>query len=315
MTVSLSKIVMVMKMYITTDDMKYRQNYLEYLPHSVKEAIKKLDTSEDISEIRLKNDGAASIYSDKLYFLSDDGTLSQTEENAVTTDRGAFFEAVDKMSRRSIYAAQNELRHGFLTLEGGHRVGVCGKTLVENGKITSLSDISSLNLRIAREVRGCAEGIIDAVAMKNTLIISPPACGKTTFLRDIARLLSERMVKVGIVDERGEIASCYKGRPQLDIGANTDVFTNCPKSDGIMMLLRSMSPDVIITDEIGTQEDEETLFATLNAGVKIVCSAHGYDRDDLRRRGLLKSLMERNVFETVVVLSRRNGPGTVERVY
>ena len=302
-------------MYITTADIKQRQNYTEYLPTSVREAMKKLGETEKLSEIRLKNDGAVTVYSDKLYFLSRDGVLSQTEDDAVFTDRGAFFETIDKMSRRSVYAAQNELRHGFLTLEGGHRVGVCGKTVVENGKITALSDISSLNLRIAREVKGCAEGIIDAVSMKNTLIISPPACGKTTFLRDIARLLSDRMVKVGIVDERGEIASSYKGRPQLDVGANTDVFTNCPKSEGITMLLRSMSPEVIITDEIGTREDEEALFGTLNAGVKIVCSAHGYDRDDLHRRGLLKRLMERNIFETVVILSRRNGPGTVERVY
>lgn len=307
----------VIKMYITTDDVKNRQNYMEYLPPSVRDAIKNLgsEASDVISEIRLKNEGTVSVCLDKLYFISTDGALTQSATNILTTDRGTFFETVDKMSRRSIYAAQNELRHGFLTLEGGHRVGVCGKTVVENGKIIQLSDISSLNLRIAREIKGCADEIIDAVMLKNTLIISPPACGKTTFLRDIARNLSERMIKVGIIDERGEIASSYKGRPQLDVGTNTDVYTNCPKSEGITMLLRSMAPQVIVTDEIGTPEDEAAIFSTINAGVKIVCSAHGYDRDDLHRRGLLKSIMDKNIFETIVVLSRRNGPGTVERVY
>ena len=303
-------------MYLTSDSMTGIDNFTYYLPLKVNEIIRKPGAmAERITEIRLKKDGPVTVITDKLYYISEKGGLTQNTGSCLRMNMTEFNETVDKMSRRSVYAVQNELRQGYITLEGGHRVGVCGKTVIENGKIIQLSDISSLNLRIAREVRGCAQGVIDSVIMKNTLIISPPACGKTTFLRDIARMLSERMHKVGIVDERGEIAAVHKGKAGLDVGVNTDVYTNCPKSEGITMLLRSMSPDVIITDEIGSHADEEALFSSVNAGVKIVCSVHGYDREDVLRRGLLRSLMQQNIFETVIVLSRRNGPGTVERVY
>ena len=303
-------------MYKTTADIKKRLGYSEYLPDNLRRALEMLDGfhKERISEVRIKNGGYVSVYSDKLYFLSENGRLLQNTKGALSILSDAFYETVDKMTKRSLYAVQNELRHGFLILEGGHRVGVCGRTLIENGRVCQLGEVSSLNVRISREIKGCADEIVDKITGKNTILISPPACGKTTILRDLARLMSERMMKVGISDERGEIASAYKGIPQLDVGANTDVYTNCPKSDGMIMLLRSMSPDVIITDEVGTNDDEEAIFQVINAGVKVVCSAHGYGVEDLERRGLLAELLKKNIFERVVILSRRNGPGTIERI-
>ena len=122
-------------------------------------------------------------------------------------------------------------------------------------------------------------------------------------------------MRVGIVDERGEIAAMQGGKAQYDIGFLTQVYTGCPKADGMLMMLRGMSPDVIITDEIGAREDEEAIFAIINSGVKIICSIHGYDLEDVKRRGLINELTEAEVFERKIILSRKEGPGTVEKIY
>lgn len=309
-------------MYVTTYTSRKGHEYYEYLPTVVSDALKKAgETSlRKICEIRLKNEDAVSVTSDRVYFLNSDGSLADSPEKAVYISGGVFLNTLERMCQSSVYAAQNELRNGFLTLPGGHRVGVCGKVNVENGKIISMTEISGLNFRIAAEVKGAADFIMPYIfsedKLLNTLIISPPACGKTTILRDISRQLGGNMrLRAGIVDERGEIAAMRSGRAQYDIGFLTQVYSGCPKSDGMLMMLRGMSLDVIITDEIGTREDEEAIFTIINSGVKIICSIHGYGIEDVQRRGHIRALTEAEVFERKIILSRKEGPGTVERIY
>lgn len=310
-------------MYVTTAKTKASSGILQYLPEAVSKAYNALPEQEKklITEVRLKSGGAVAITKSVPYFLCANGSLVQKSGHAIYISREEFAVIIDKMSQSSIYAAQNELKNGFLTLPGGHRVGICGRTVVEKDEIVSIADMSSLNIRIAREIIGAADAVLAHIITPdlplNTLIISPPSCGKTTILRDLARQLGgERYCfKIGIADERNEISSMYKGCAQNNVGPLTDVYHNCPKGEGMLMLLRSMSPDIIITDEVSTRKDEEALFSLVNAGVKVICSAHGYDREDLLRRNLLSTLVEKNIFEKVIVLGKSKGPGTIERVY
>lgn len=186
------------------------------------------------------------------------------KERAHIVTKEEIKETIEYMSRYSLYAYENELRQGFLTLEGGHRVGVAGKVIVDRGKVKNIQYISSLNIRIAHEVIGCADELIPYITKNkkvcHTLIISPPRCGKTTLLRDLIRQISDgneyvKGCSVGVVDERSEIGGCYMGIVQNNLGMRTDVLDCCPKAEGMIMLIRSMSPQVVAVDEIGTAED------------------------------------------------------------
>lgn len=231
------------------------------------------------------------------------------------------------MSRSSIYALEEELRSGYLTLPGGHRVGVVGQGVLENGRIKTLKNISGFNIRISREIKGAANSLIPYLLnfedgrVYHTMIISPPQGGKTTLLRDIARQISNGIpnlgfygLKVGIVDERSEIASCYCGVPQRDVGLRTDVLDACPKAEGMMMLIRSMSPQVIITDEVGRIEDVEAIEEGVNSGVKIIASVHGSKMDDLEKRPSLSRLLENRIFERFIFLERKDGISKIEKI-
>ncbi|MCL2564288.1 MAG: stage III sporulation protein AA [Defluviitaleaceae bacterium] len=221
---------------------------------------------------------------------------------------------LELISGYSLYAWEDELRTGFITLPGGCRVGICGKTVVENDKIKTITHISGINIRIKHEIKGCANVIFKLIpTLAHTMIISPPGCGKTTLLRDLAGQISNKGKTVGIVDERSEIAGSYMGVPQNDVGMRTDVLDRCPKDKGMIMLLRSMSPQFIIVDEIGSKKDIEAIEQLVNAGVKIICTVHGNGIDDIRGRSVFKSL--EGLFDNYIVLSASNGPGTIEGVY
>ena len=228
------------------------------------------------------------------------------------------------ISNYSIYAIEDELRNGYITLKGGFRVGLAGQTVLENGRIKTLKNINSFNFRISREIKGVADRVMPMITeddqIMHTIIISPPGMGKTTLLRDIARQFSNGFqnfegVKVSIVDERSEISGSYKGVPQNDIGYQTDVLVACPKAEGIMLLIRSMSPDVIITDEIGRREDMKAIEEALNAGVKIITSAHGNNLKDVLSRPILKEVVNSGFFHRILVLGNSKGIGTLEKVY
>lgn len=229
------------------------------------------------------------------------------------------------MSRSSLYALEEELKNGYLTLPGGHRVGVVGKGVLDQGRIRTLKNISGFNIRISQEIRGAADKILPYLVnfsqqeVYHTLVISPPQGGKTTLLRDIARQLSDGFanfpgLKIGIVDERSEIAACYEGIPQRDVGLRTDILDACPKAEGMMLLVRSMSPQVIITDEVGRMEDIEAMEEAINSGVKIITSVHGSSLMDLEKRPSLSRILSRKIFERLIFLGRSAGVGTVEKI-
>lgn len=223
---------------------------------------------------------------------------------------------LELMSDYSPYSFEYELKNGFITLEGGFRVGMCGTAIMENGVIKGLKGINSVNIRICREVPGCSAAIMDKISrkgIKNTIILSPPACGKTTLLRDIIRNLSNRGTNIGVADERCEISGMYNGVCINDLGSHTDVYSCCTKSEGIMMLLRAMSPQVVCADEIWGENDCKAIESAAASGVNIICTAHAGDIGDLHKRADLNQIG--NIFDLAVVLSRRKGPGTIENIY
>lgn len=306
---------------------------LDFLPQRIKYAITQLPPTIQgkLEEIRIRIERPLEIrVQNASYFLTEQGTVSLEWQDGMLTTHEEANKIMNLISRHSLYAIEEELRRGYITVQGGHRVGITGRAVVEEGKIKHLKDIRSFNIRMAREYKGIGEQVLpyligsnnQEVFFYNTLIISPPGCGKTTLLRDLTRLLSYgsaqqklRGQKVGIVDERSEIASCIEGVPQNDLGPRIDVLDACPKAEGMILLIRSMSPDVIVTDEIGSEEDTKAILEALHAGAGILTTAHGHALKDIHLRPSLRSLFEQAVFERYVLLSRRQGAGTVECIF
>ncbi|MDD2421072.1 MAG: stage III sporulation protein AA [Heliobacteriaceae bacterium] len=231
------------------------------------------------------------------------------------------------MSGCSVYALEEEFRQGFLTLPGGHRVGLAGRVVLAAGQVKTIHPVSALNIRIAREYPGVADQLFPQLLDQEgkiyaTLLISPPGGGKTTLLRDLVRQVSKgrveigfRGVSVGLVDERSEIAACYRGVPQNDVGPRTDVLDGCPKSQGLLRLLRALGPGVLATDEIGRLEDVAAVEEALHCGVPVIATAHGYALGDLAKRPGLRVMLEMQAFQRFVVLKGRHRPGTIEGVF
>ena len=216
----------------------------------------------------------------------------------------------------SIYSYQNQICNGFITLVGGHRVGITGNVAMRDGQISNINYVSSLNIRIAKEILGASDEIIKSVMengrINNTLIMSPPGCGKTTVLRDLIRNLSNSGYTISLIDERGEIAAMYKGVPQNDVGLRTDVIDNVTKSLGMKMAVRTMAPQIIATDEIGTKDDVEAINYGICSGVKGIFTAHGDCIEELKLNQYLHELFDEKVFNKIVFLEKR---GIIKKVY
>lgn len=302
---------------------------LKFLAERIRNIIKKIDVQQlrSLEEIRFRANKPLMLQNSRGdWIVGNDGKLTVGNFNSFTVLQDDIIKTVELMSENSIYAYQDEIKNGFITLKGGHRVGLTGRAVLDGGRVKNIKDISGLNIRISREVLGCCNKVLEHIVSKrnevyNTLIISPPQCGKTTLLRDIARTLSDGVtslnfkgLKVGIIDERSEIAACYKGVAQNSVGVRTDVLDGCPKAMGMDLLLRSMSPQVIITDEIGNEGDRDAVMRVINAGVKIITTAHGYNVSEMKTRREVISLINEKVFDRFVVLSNTNGPGTIEEV-
>ncbi|HEY8449943.1 MAG TPA: stage III sporulation protein AA, partial [Bacillota bacterium] len=215
----------------------------------------------------------------------------------------------------------------YLTLPGGHRVGVAGRVLSEGGRVLRFREVAALNFRVGRAVPGCADGILpriwdrEAGLPHHTVVVSPPGAGKTTLLRDLVRQLSTGVPRLGIpglrvsvVDERSEIAACQRGQPRHDLGPRTDVLDACPKAVGIQMAIRALSPQVIVFDELGGADDAQAVLEAAHAGVRVVTSAHAWQVADLERRPSLAALWAAGVFGRIVLLDHRPRPGTVRAV-
>ncbi|WP_242622469.1 stage III sporulation protein AB [Intestinimonas timonensis] len=216
-------------------------------------------------------------------------------------------------TQASTHAVLDRVRDGFVTVRGGHRVGLCGSTVCENGVIRTMGTLSSLSIRVAREVPGAAAGVRpllrDGGRAGGTVILSPPGGGKTTLLRDLIRRLSDGIegppLRVGVADERGELAAMYDGLPMNDLGAHTDVLDGCPKAAALVMLLRAMNPQVLAADEVAGPEDAAALEEAAGCGVALLCTAHAASAEDLLRRPVFRRLVHRGVLSQTVVLTGR----------
>ncbi len=208
-----------------------------------------------------------------------------------------------RLTQYSPYAYKEEINCGYITIEGGYRVGIAGTVVDEGGQVQTIKNISSLNIRIAREIKGCSKDIISYIN-GNTIIVSPPACGKTTLLRDIVRVWSNNGKNICVIDERNEISGTYMGKSQLDLGERTDIIVNVSKEKGFEMALRSLSPDVIAVDEIGGQGDINSIKMALNSGVSILCTLHSYNDDDLIVKEGIAPLVKNKVFDTYIFMTK-----------
>ena len=233
-------------------------------------------------------------------------------------------EMLEYISNYSLYAYEQEMKQGYITIEGGHRVGMTGQAIIENGKVKNLRYISSINLRMSHEILGCADPIFPFITynkkLYHTLIVSPPRCGKTTLLRDMIRQISNgngwiNGMSVGVVDERSELGGCYMGVAQTQLGIRTDVLDCCPKAEGMIMLIRSMGPEVIAVDEIGTAEDVHAIEYAMHCGCKMLATVHADSMEELRKKPLFDQMVAEKRFERYVLLENREHVGQVEGIY
>ena len=308
--------------------MKISDEIINSLSLNLREKIKSVNR-ENIEEIRLRINKPLIINGNlQDYFYNEKRKCLDTSmDNAYIVTKDDIEQTFQIICKYSIHSFMDDIKKGFITLRGGHRVGIVGKAIVENGRVENIKHISSLNIRISKEIRNCSDKVMNQIIkspteINNTIIISPPQCGKTTLLRDIVRNLSNgsekynfKGVKVALIDERNEIAGSYLGIPQMDVGIRTDIIETCPKDVGILMVLRSMSPNIIVTDEIGSEKDIKALYTALNGGVGLITSVHGDSIEDIRNRKELKNLLDEELFKKVILLSAKRGPGTVENIY
>ena len=285
---------------------------------SISDEIKK-----ETFEIRLRAEGALILYGTYgCGFVNSDGRFSLIYPKApIVVSKQEIDATLSRMCSFSMHTYQQNLVDGYITLSGGHRVGICGTAVNEKSLIMSVREISSLNIRIAREVYGVSRKILDEVFyeyVSSLIIAGPPSSGKTTLIRDMARELSGGFGccyrKVVIADERGEIAAVKDGVPQNDIGLNSDVICGFPKGTAIMNALKSMSPEVIICDEVGTKDEIKAIEYGLNSGVKFILTVHASSCEELKRKKQIKMLLETGEFNNIVLLKSGRVPGIIEKI-
>ncbi len=282
--------------------------------------------AESLQEIRLRAGMPLSVWMDnRERFVDRQGRIVDRPGRAARPSPGELEELLKHLCRYSLYAFADEIRQGFLTVQGGHRVGLAGQVILDGeGRIKNMKYIRYLNIRIAHQVRGAADPVIPCIYeeghVMNTLLISPPGGGKTTMLRDIIRQVSEGTaygegVNVSVVDERSEIAGSYLGVSQNDVGIRTDVLDGCPKVEGMMLLIRSMAPQVLAVDELGSIEDVQALLLASGCGCRLLATVHGGSLEEVRHKNYMRYVMEEGLFERYVMLDRKTGIYRIAGVY
>jgi len=290
------------------------------LPENIYNSINKIPY-QSLCELRLRaNDNIVVNVSGENYYLCSD-SLSKSEKNALRVNLGTMQSIIQRLSKFSLYSVNDQIIDGYISYDGGIRVGVCGEVVTVENSIKTIKNISSINIRFPHFVKNCSLNIYPYIIdqnneIKSTLIISPPGAGKTTFLRDIIYQLSIRhkLLNILVVDERQELASIYNGQDITKL-SNVDVYSNCTKKFAFNNGIRSMKPDVIVTDEINIERDLYDIENALTSGVKVFASIHAGSVQELKQKNGFKDLVEKGLFERFVVLSKNNGLGTIEGIF
>ena len=285
----------------------------DYMPDNIVSILSKtlLLIGNSLEEIRFRTKKPLVVITNNGAFgVLSSGKLTSVMVNSYIVSETDMKKLFQLICENSVYAYLEEIKNGFITLRGGNRVGITGKAIMEKNLIKNVTDISSLNFRVSREIIGVADPIIGHILsdgyIKNTLIISPPGGGKTTVIRDVARQISNVGFKVGIIDERSEIAAMAKGVAYNDVGLNTDVIDSVPRHIGVVSLIRSMSPHVIITDEISNPDDVKAILTVTGSGTSIIATAHSQNLDEIKNKEMFSKILGANGFSQIIAI-KRNG--------
>lgn len=291
---------------------------LEYLPQSVRRSIQKLppDVRCRIQEIRLRSGRPVSVnLSGQEQFLGVQGEISHSAGHALMVSTEEIARSFQAVCSYSVYSHERDISEGFITIRGGCRVGICGTAAVQNDQPMTLRHISGMNFRIAGEYKGIADQVWEQIGAEPVSILAagPVGSGKTTFLRDLCRIIGTKY-PAALVDERGELAAMHRGIPQHEIGLHTDVLDGYPRAAGILTALRVLTPQYIICDEISTEEDVQAIMQAVCCGVQFAASCHAASAEDLYRRPVLRPLMEAGVFRYCVMLGNSGSIRSVRRL-
>ncbi len=296
-------------------------NAISLLPDTYKNMLSKIPEhiAVDLKEIRFRSGEAITLNGNEIYYLTNCGLLTTSYlQNLLKTDEKEMEKIVFSLARRSLHTYQDMIAKGYIPLKGGCKAGVTGRAVIKNNQVYSVSSFNSVNIRISREFKGCSKDLLEAVGdCKSYLIIGTPMSGKTTLLRDLCRFYSGKDAvnpyKTAIIDERDEIASrsfgCF-----LDVGVHTDVLTLYPKAIGTEIALRTLSPDIIVLDEIGSEEEAKALLSGVNSGVDFIATAHASTLSQALLRPNIKALVNNGVFKKAVVLEGKNAPCKVKEL-
>ena len=300
-------------------DKKRLDHIFEKLPDRIRIPLQRARSAfeDKVTEIVLRTDAPVCIYERKrMFFITDNGFLTDSAytENLLTASSKEMEQIVLRLCDYSVYAFQNEINSGFITIDGGVRVGLCGKAVINKGEITNVRDISSLSFRVARDISGCATSLIQKLdPLGGVLICGIPGSGKTTLIRDAARQLSYQY-RVTVLDERGELSAFHRGKSGFSLGL-CDVYNGYPKGNAANCAIRSMAPEIIVCDEMGDQSDVDLLLYSMRCGVAFIATVHASSMQDLRRREITSKIINTGAFRYIVFLSSDGNVGKIDKIY